>query len=128
MGVFSHYNEGMQDNTKLSINKRIKQLREALKLSQVQFSRVISLSSGYLAGVELEKRKANARLVKLICSSFSVNEQWLKTGEGGMFNKNPDEVFTKLVSLYKELTPQYQVYILKEIDLLLNMQDQNAKK
>jgi transcriptional regulator with XRE-family HTH domain len=110
-----------------SVNQRIKQVRQALRLSQVQFSRVISLSSGYLAGVEVEKRKVNERLVKLICSSFNVNEIWLKTGEGEMFNLNPDENFTKLISLFKELDPKYQAYILKEINLLLEIQDQDTK-
>jgi transcriptional regulator with XRE-family HTH domain len=110
-----------------SVNQRIKQIRQALRLSQVQFSRVISLSSGYLAGVEVEKRKVNERLVKLICSSFNVNEKWLKSGEGDMFDKNPDENFTKLISLFKELDPKYQAYILKEIDLLLDIQDRDSK-
>jgi transcriptional regulator with XRE-family HTH domain len=110
-----------------SVNQRIKQVRQALRLSQVQFSRVISLSSGYLAGVEVEKRRVNERLVKLICSSFNVNETWLKTGDGEMFNRNPDENFTKLISLFKELDPKYQAYILKEINLLLEIQDRDCK-
>jgi transcriptional regulator with XRE-family HTH domain len=110
-----------------SVNQRIKQVRRALELSQVQFSRVISLSSGYLAGVEVEKRKVNERLVKLICSSFNVNEKWLKSGEGEMFDRNPDENFTKLISLFKELDPKYQAYILKEINLLLEIQDRDSK-
>lgn len=113
--------------TTVTINHRVKQVREALHLSQVQFSRVISLSSGYLAGVEVEKRKVNARLVKLISASFSVNTEWLKTGEGEMFIQNPHEAFTKLVSLYKELAPEFQNYILKQIDLLLEIQDRKAK-
>jgi transcriptional regulator with XRE-family HTH domain len=111
-----------------SVNRRIKQIRQALKLSQVQFSRIISLSSGYLAGVEVEKRKVNNRLIKLICSSFNVNEQWLQTGEGEMFRLHPDESFTKLVNLFKELDPKYQSYILKEINLLLELQDQEFSK
>jgi transcriptional regulator with XRE-family HTH domain len=121
-----YYDKVMKhDSMVLTVNRRIKQVREALKLSQVQFSRVISLSSGYLAGVEVEKRKANDRIIKLICSSFNVNETWLKTGEGDMFRLSPDEECTKLVSLYKELDPKFQAYILKQIDLLLSMQDQD---
>jgi transcriptional regulator with XRE-family HTH domain len=115
----------MKQASELSVNHRIKQVRETLKLSQVQFSRVISLSGGYLAGVETEKRKVNDRLIKLICSSFNVNSEWLKTGEGPMFNGNSDEKFTKLVSLFKELGPQFREYILKQIDLLLEIQDKD---
>ncbi|GHT59754.1 hypothetical protein FACS1894109_16250 [Spirochaetia bacterium] len=110
----------------VSVNRRIKQIRQELRLSQVQFSRVISLSSGYLAGVEVEKRKVNERLVKLICSAFNVNEKWLKHGEGEMFSQGPDESYTKLVSLFKELDPKFQAYILKEINLLLDIQDKSA--
>ncbi|MDR0721687.1 MAG: helix-turn-helix domain-containing protein [Treponema sp.] len=121
-----YYDKVMKhDSIVVTVNRRIKQVREALKLSQVQFSRVISLSSGYLAGVEVEKRKANDRIIKLICSSFNINETWLKTGEGEMFSLNPNEECTKLVSLYKELDPKFQDYILKQIDLLLIMQDQD---
>ncbi|MDR2102146.1 MAG: helix-turn-helix transcriptional regulator [Treponema sp.] len=115
----------MKNAPELSVNHRIKQVRETLKLSQVQFSRVISLSGGYLAGVETEKRKANDRLIKLICSSFNVNSEWLKTGKGPMFNENAEEEFTKLVCLFKELGPKFQEYILKQIDLLLQIQDKD---
>jgi transcriptional regulator with XRE-family HTH domain len=116
----------MKSTIETTVNRRIKQVREALNLSQMKFSKVISLSSGYLAGVEVEKRKVNDRIVKLICASFSVNEKWLRNGEGEMFSKDPDLEFTKLVSLYKELNPQYQEYILKQIDLLLDMQDKKT--
>jgi hypothetical protein len=52
-----------------------------------------------------------------------VGEKWLRLGEGEMFSRDPDAAFTKLVSLYKELHPKYQNYILKQIDLLLTMQE-----
>ncbi|MDR2186113.1 MAG: helix-turn-helix transcriptional regulator, partial [Treponema sp.] len=100
-----------------------KQVREALDMTQAAFSRVISLSSGYLAGVEVEKRRVNDRLVKLVCSAFTVNEQWLRTGKGDMFAPAADEMFIKLAGLFKELGPKYRRYILKEIELLLEMQD-----
>ncbi|GHV69603.1 hypothetical protein AGMMS49928_12430 [Spirochaetia bacterium] len=117
----------MNEDNLVTVNRRIKIVREALKLSQVQFSRVLSLSSGYLAGVEVEKRKVNNRIVKLICSSFMVSEKWLRTGEGELFNRDPDAEFTKLVSLYKELNPPFQDYILKQINLLLDMQDKSIR-
>ncbi|MDR1947975.1 MAG: helix-turn-helix domain-containing protein [Spirochaetaceae bacterium] len=117
----------MTHDSIVSVNRRIKQVRETLHLSQAQFSRVISLSGGYLAGVETEKRKANDRIIKLICSAFNVNAEWLKTGAGEIFSQHPDEEFTKLVSLFKELNPPFKEYILKQIDLLLEIQDRDSK-
>jgi transcriptional regulator with XRE-family HTH domain len=104
------------------INLRVKELRKTLNMTQVSFSQVIALSSGYLAGIETEKRKVNNRLIKLICSSFSVNEEWLRSGEGEMFASGDDIQFIKLAGLFKELEPRYKDYLFKELDLLLKMQ------
>jgi hypothetical protein len=43
-----------------------------------------------------------------------------------MFNKEPDQEFTRLVSLFKELNPTFQEYILKQIDLLLETGQGNS--
>ena len=106
------------------INQRVKELRKALKMTQVNFSRLISLSSGYLAGIETNKRIVNDRIIKLICFSYKVNEQWLRSGEGEMFAGNDDEQCIKLVSLFRELESKYRHYIIKEINLLLRMQNE----
>ena len=112
----------MEQNNITRINQRIKELRKALNLTQVKFSQVIALSSGYLAGIETEKRKVNNRLIKLICSSFSVNEQWLRSGDGAMFTDDSDQQFIKLAGMFKELEPRYKEYLFSEIDLLLKIQ------
>ncbi|GHV74917.1 hypothetical protein AGMMS49940_22190 [Spirochaetia bacterium] len=106
-----------------SINQRVKQVREALDLSQRNFSTILALSSSYIAGVETDIRKVNGRLVKLIAAEFGVNETWLTTGEGKMFAQNPDEKFTKLVGLFKELPPKYQDVVYQMIEVLLKVKD-----
>jgi transcriptional regulator with XRE-family HTH domain len=105
------------------INQRIKQVREALELSQRNFSVSLSLSHSYIAGIETGALKVNGRLVKLIASEFGVNEAWLLTGEGEMFSRNPDEKFTKLVSLFKELSPKNQELIYQIIGILMKMEE-----
>jgi transcriptional regulator with XRE-family HTH domain len=109
-----------------TINMRVKRVREALSMTQMAFSRVLALSGGYLAGIETERRTVNDRLVKLVCSSFNVNEAWLRTGAGSMFAEGEDEFFIKLASLFKELNPTYREYLFKEIALLLEMQDRGG--
>jgi transcriptional regulator with XRE-family HTH domain len=125
-GVFFGTVNEMKRAVPETVNHRIKQVRKALKLTQVQFSRVVSLSSGYLAGVEVEKRGVNARIIKLVCSSFNVNEDWLRTGAGEMFAPETDELFTRLASVFRELKPDYKEYIFKQIDLLLEIQDRES--
>jgi transcriptional regulator with XRE-family HTH domain len=113
----------MENNLQLSINNRIKDVRAALRLTQVQCSRILSMSTGYLAGIEVSKRKVNDRFVKLMCSAFNVNETWLRTGEGEMFSTGPSEQYVKLSNLFHELNPTFQEYIIKQVDLLLAIQD-----
>lgn len=71
----------------MDINKRIKELRQELGLSQPIFAQRISISNGYIAAIELGNRRVNDRIIKLVCSEFNVNEDWLRTGEGEMFEQ-----------------------------------------
>jgi transcriptional regulator with XRE-family HTH domain len=114
--------------TQMSINERIKQLRQTLNLSQAKFAKAISISNGYIAGIELGKRNVNDRIIKLICITFNVNEQWLKAGEGDMFKRQPNQLSTLASSLFEELKPEYQEYILKQIDQLLDIQHNEKSK
>jgi len=101
------------------INQRIKELREKLGLNQREFSNLLSLSGGYIAGIEVNLRKVNGRLLKLIISQFGVNEEWLMLGKGEMFKKkDTDEKAVRILSLYNDLPPHFQDVVLGTIELL----------
>jgi hypothetical protein len=40
-----------------------------------------------------------------------------------MFSRNPDEKFTKLVNLFKELSPKNQKFIYQIIEILSKMEE-----
>ena len=68
-------------NVDTSINYRIKQIRQALGLSQAKFSKGILLkSSGYYGDIELGKLEANPRIIELVSSIYGANKQWILTG------------------------------------------------
>ena len=68
------------------MNKRLKELRETLKLSQEELAAKLQLSRNYISLVENGQRTLSAQSVKVLCSLFNVNENWFKTGDGEMFN------------------------------------------
>ena len=111
----------------MTVNERIRQLRLILNLSQVDFSRAICVSSGYTAEIENGHRKANDRIIRLIRLTFGVNEAWLKTGAGEMFQSAPAEKRERILSLFNELNPQFQDYALTVIDHLLRLQKEKPK-
>ena len=107
------------------INQRIREIRSAVGLSQVKFSSITALSNGYIAGIETGRIPVNDRLIKLVCSSFNVNESWLRYGEGEMFLEAiPDDGrFRNLVSVVKGLPPKYQDFLFGVLDMLLKLKD-----
>jgi len=108
-----------------AINRRIREIRSALGLSQVKFSSIVALSSGYIAGIETGRIRVNDRLIKLVCSSFNANESWLRDGKGAMFLETipDDKRFKTLVSIVKGLPPKYQDFLFNTLDMLLKLKD-----
>ena len=112
-----------------SINQRIKELRNKLGLNQREFSKLLSLSGGYIAGVEVNLRKVNDRLIKLIVSQFGVNEEWLRFGNSEMFKKRKtDEKAVRILSLFNDLPPHFQDVVIGTIELLRKANDIEHKQ
>lgn len=71
---------------KEKLNERIKELRLACGLSQDSFAKKLGLKSrGKIANLEFGKTTADKEFILLICSTFNVNEEWLRHGTGEMF-------------------------------------------
>ena len=111
----------------MEVNDQIRQLRQTLSMTQTDFSQAICVSNGYTAEIENGHRVANDRIIRLICLTFGVNESWLKTGIGEMFQSSPIEKRERILSLFNELTPQFQDYALAVIDRLLKLQQEKPK-
>ena len=105
----------------MTIGKRIRHLRQTLNMSQVEFARAIYISNGYIAELECEHRRVNARIMHLISLTFGVNEKWLKTGEGDIFFSTPGEKLQRMVGLFNELPSKFQDYVMQQIEQLLNV-------
>jgi hypothetical protein len=82
----------------------------------------MSLSGGYIAGIEVNLRPVKDRLIRLIVAEFSANEEWLRTGKGEMFSttqfNDKNKKTARLVSLFNDLSPKYQDVVLGVIELL----------
>ena len=111
----------------MTANKRVRQLRKALSMTQTDFSQAICVSNSYTAEMENGNRIVNDRIIRLICLTFGVSEAWLKTGEGEMFTSSPIEKRERILSLFNELNPQFQDYALSVIDRLLKLQNEKPK-
>ncbi|KEI94399.1 transcriptional regulator (plasmid) [Clostridium botulinum A2B3 87] len=68
------------------MNTRVKQIRNSIGLTQEDFAKKIDLKRSSLANIESGSVKLTERNIKTICNTFNVNENWLVSGEGEMFN------------------------------------------
>ena len=64
---------------------RLKQLRSELHLTQTAFAEKIGVKQNTIATYEMGRNEPGAPIIHSICSAFNVNEEWLRTGEGEMF-------------------------------------------
>jgi len=105
----------------MTISERLRLLRKTLNMSQVEFAKAIYISNGYIAELECEHRKINDRIIHLISLTFGVSEKWLKEGEGEMFFQTPSEKLQRMVSLFNELPPKFQDYVVLQVEQLLRV-------
>lgn len=69
-----------------TMSERIKQIRKGKDISQEEFGNKIGITRSSVSLLESGRNNPSEQTIKLICQEFSVNELWLRTGQG-----NPDE-------------------------------------
>lgn len=67
------------------MEERLKELRKTLNLTQQEFADKIGVKRNTIAQYESGRNAPIDAVITLICRTYSVNETWLRTGEGEMF-------------------------------------------
>jgi len=109
------------------ISRRIGEIRKTLGLTQQKFAKDLKISRAFASALELNTRTIHERIIKMICFTYGVNENWLKTGKGEMFEKGRDYKLEEVIANFKKLDEHLQDYVLKQIRLALEYQE-NTKK
>ena len=84
----------------MAMNERVKALRNHLGLSMKAFGEKLSLSQGNVSLIESGKVNITDRNIKLICSTWNVDENWLRNGEGEMFLPSSSSAIDLLVQKF----------------------------
>lgn len=77
----------------MELYERIKLLRKSkLNMTQQDFADAINISRPNIGNIEIGRVAITDRVINDICRVFDVNESWLRTGEGEIFQElSPDE-------------------------------------
>jgi len=84
----------------MNISDRVKQVRSELGLTQIEFRTKTGISQSHLTAIESGKRVVTEKTLKVICATFNVSEEWLRTGEGEMFVENDNVLLSQLSKQY----------------------------
>ena len=89
----------------ISIQNRVKKVREHFGLTQAQFALRINKTSGLISLIETYRCNVSEDTIKRICNVFSVSEEWLRTGIGDMTQMVPvdkENIRTRIKKIRKE--------------------------
>ena len=80
----------------MTVNDRFRELRKTFGLSQEELGNKIGLSKSGISNIESGARNVTDKHIKLICSEFPVNEEWLRNGNGDPVRETAASTMEKL--------------------------------
>lgn len=98
------------------MNTRIKKLRKALDLTQREFASRIGMKPNTVATYEMGRALPSSAAINNICKEFRVNEEWLRSGVGEMFQPEPRDMIDELIEQY-HLPREYRSLTEKYLEL-----------
>ena len=72
----------------MTIGERIKKVRTDSGDNQEEFARKIGITRSAISLYESGNRTVTEPTIKLVCSTYNVSYDWLKTGKGDPYIKN----------------------------------------
>lgn len=106
----------------MTINKRMKAVRKALRMTQEEFGKRLGITYAAVSMTERELNGVSGQNIQAMVREFHVNEEWLKTGKGEMFSpvlsrddvaaftgdimKDEDDFRLRFISALAKLTPE----------------------
>lgn len=99
---------------------RIKEIRKKSKLTQTDFAENLGVSASNIQSYELGRRTPSDAFIKLICNKYSVNEVWLRSGEGEPYEiSDVDKLVLEAKEALKDDDPVYRdefIELIKTMD------------
>lgn len=93
-----------------AMNVRFKELRKSCHKSQIEFGRIMGLSSSGISEIEAGRRNVTEKHLVMLSNwdEYNVNIDWLRTGQGEMFLPTETDTLEKLRQEYRLTDQQFR--------------------
>ena len=113
------------------MNTRLKSVRKALGLSQIDFAQRIGVTDGAISSLERGQNNLTDQMILAICRAYLVNETWFRTGVGEMFDSpastsgrellehlNLSAPESEVIDTYMSMSPPQKMVVNAVVNLL----------
>lgn len=69
-----------------AVNERFKLIRKELKKKQSEMAAELGVSRSHISNIEAGRERISLTVIKLLSALYDINEEWLLTGDGDIFN------------------------------------------
>jgi transcriptional regulator with XRE-family HTH domain len=104
-----------------AVLERLRIVRNKIGITQAEFARRIGLTQTTMSMIQAGKSNLTDKNIKLICITYTIDENWLLTGGGEMFVSSPPYE-KELLELFRKLDEADQEFLLETTRNLLKRQ------
>ena len=118
--------------------QRVRELRKELGLTLEKFGKHLGVGKTAISKIENGENNLTDQMILAICREYNVDEKWLRTGKGEMFEKlnRQQELAQLTATLFKEEEDSFKSRLImalaqlneEEWELLEKISDKIAKK
>ncbi len=118
--------------------QRVRELRKELGLTLEKFGKHLGVGKTAISKIENGENNLTDQMILAICREYNVDEKWLRTGEGEMFEKlnRQQELAQLTATLFKKEEDSFKSRLImalaqlneEEWELLEKISDKIAKK
>jgi transcriptional regulator with XRE-family HTH domain len=106
----------------MELKDRVKVPRTAVGTTQAKFAERMAISTSYISEIECGV-EPNERAMRLIIAVYNVSEDWLRNGQGSMFQEDVSVAVSEAMRIFKSLDSHFQDGALKMLSTLAEINE-----
>lgn len=91
----------MANDVNVKMSMRIREIREEQGMSQRAFAKEIGISGPSIANIETGSRNPSEQTIRMICSTFKINREWLEYGFEPKYKEEAGDDWVALTEVMK---------------------------